>query len=178
MNFCSNCGSEQVDEKIPEGDRFKRLICNDCEKVHYQNPRMIVGCLPYYGDGILLLKRGIEPRYGYWNLPAGFLESRERVEDGALRETWEEARADVELIRLHCIYNLPHADQVYMHFLASMNSKTFEAAEETLEAKLFHPDEIPWKDIAFSSTTYALERYLAEPERKTPHIGSKEYQAD
>lgn len=161
--------------RVPEGDNFERHFCIDCQKIHYQNPRIIVGCLPLYGDRILLLRRGIEPRYGYWNLPAGFLESRERVEDGAKRETWEEARAYVELIRLHCIYNLPHADQVYMHFLARVESEHYEAAEETLEAKLFLPDEIPWNEIAFSSTTFALERYLTEPQRETPHIGSKNY---
>ncbi len=81
----------------------------------------------------------------------------------------------MELIRLHCIYNLPHADQVYMHFLARLNTPEFEAAEETLEAELFEPHRIPWDHIAFSSTTFALERYLAEPERETPHIGSKSY---
>lgn len=175
MNFCSHCGSHRVEVKIPEGDRFHRFFCSSCEKVHYSNPRIIVGCLPLLEDRILLLKRGIEPRYGFWNLPAGFLESRERVEDGALRETWEEARAEVDLLRLHCIYNLPHADQVYMHFLARFRSEHYEAAEETLEADLFKPEEIPWESIAFSSTTFALERYLAEPERTTPHIGSKSY---
>ncbi len=175
MNYCSHCGSEGIQRTIPEGDRFERILCSDCGKIHYHNPRMIVGCLPIYEDRILLLKRGIEPRYGYWNLPAGFLESREEVEKGAKRETWEEARADVELIRLHCIYNLPHADQVYMHFLARLNTPEFEAAEETLEAELFEPHRIPWDHIAFSSTTFALERYLAEPERETPHIGSKSY---
>ncbi len=175
MNDCDHCGSWSLQRGTPEGDSFERLYCGECGKVHYQNPRVIVGCLPIHEGRILLLKRGIEPRYGYWNLPAGFLESREKVEDGAIRETWEEARAKVELIRLHCIYNLPHTDQVYMHFLAKLSSGNFEAAEETLEAGLFEPERIPWEDIAFSSTSFAIERYLSEPERQTPHIGSKTY---
>lgn len=175
MNFCSDCGSRRVEERIPEGDNFPRLICSDCGAIHYRNPRMIVGCLVVHEGRILLCRRAIEPRYGYWNLPAGFLERNERVEDGAKRETWEEARADVEIVRLHCVYSLPHADQVYLHFLADFKEPDFEAAEETLEAKLFHPDEIPWDDIAFSSSAYAIESYLKEPDRPAPHIGSKEY---
>lgn len=175
MNFCSHCGSGQVEERIPQGDEFHRLVCSDCGSIHYRNPRMIVGCLTVHEGRILLCRRAIEPMYGYWNLPAGFLERKERVEDGAKRETWEEARADVEIQRLHCIYSLPHADQVYMHFLAHFKHPSFSAGQESLDVGLFHPDEIPWEEIAFSSSAYAIESYLKEPDRQIPHIGSKEY---
>lgn len=175
MNFCSHCGGNKIEERIPEGDEFERLICSDCGKIHYRNPRMIVGCLVVHEDRILLCRRAIEPMYGYWNLPAGFLEKKERVEEGAKRETWEEARADVEIVRLHCVYSLPHADQVYMHFLARFRTPGIEAGEESLEVKLFHPDEIPWENMAFSSSVFAIERYLKEPQEKAPHIGSKTY---
>jgi len=121
---------------------------------------MVVGCLPVYQDKILLCRRAIEPRYGLWNLPAGYLENGETVEEGALRETWEEARARVAITRLHCLYNLPHVQQVYLHFLATMSQPDYKAGPESLEVKLFAADELPWDEIAFSSSTFALKMYL------------------
>ncbi len=142
--------------------------------MHYQNPRMIVGCLAVKDDRILLCKRSIEPGYGLWNLPAGFLEKEETVEEGAARETREEALTEVAIDRLFCVYNLPHANQVYLHFLAELTSD-YAPGPESLEVELFKPDEIPWGDIAFSSTTFALEQYLSQPDLPHTHIGTKHY---
>ena len=103
---------------IPEGDNRKRYCCQNCHTIHYQNPKMVVGCLPYFEDKILLCKRAIEPRYGYWNLPAGYLENGETLEGGALREAQEEAGIDIQIERLHCVYNIPRISQIYFFFLA------------------------------------------------------------
>lgn len=173
VNYCSHCGSQQLVFEIPEGDNRARFICKNCHTIHYQNPRMVVGCLPVFEDKILMCRRAIEPRYGLWNLPAGYLENGETVEEGALRETWEEARAEVELRRLHCLYNLPHVHQVYLHFLAYMEKANFEAGPESLEVKLFTPEELPWGDIAFSSSKFAIEKYLEHgSDYKGIHIGT------
>ena len=113
MKFCSNCGS-QVTQRIPEGDSRPRYICDDCNIVHYQNPNIIAGCLPVWGDKVLLCRRAIEPRYGFWTLPAGFMENGETVAEGAARETWEEAEADVRELTLYTVFNIPYINQVYM----------------------------------------------------------------
>ena len=118
MNFCSNCGSSKIDYKIPEGDSFHRIVCNDCNRVFYENPRIIVGCLPILGNKVMLCKRAIQPQAGLWNLPAGFMENGEKAEIGAARETLEESQAKVEIIKLHVVFSLPKVNQVYLHFLA------------------------------------------------------------
>lgn len=174
MNYCSDCGSQRIEVTVPEGDRFERYCCADCGRIHYINPRMIVGCLAVWDGRILLCRRDIEPRSGLWNLPAGFLELRECAEDGARRETFEEANAEVDIQRLHCVYNLPHANQVYLHFLAHIKRGLFSAGEETSDAQLFAPDEIPWDEIAFTSSTFAIERYLQYPDQGEVHIGRRE----
>lgn len=134
---------------------------------------MVVGCLPVYKNKILLCRRAIEPRYGLWNLPAGYLENHETVEAGAKRETWEEAQAKVKIIQLHCIYNLPHINQVYMHFLAHLEDGHFSCGSESLEVKLFREEEIPWDSLAFSSSSFALEKYFAHGENyQGIHIGT------
>ncbi len=160
MNYCSTCGSSELTFNIPPGDNRARFICQNCQTIHYQNPKMVVGCLPVFEDRILMCRRAIEPRKGLWNLPAGYLENGETVEEGALRETWEEARAEVEIIRLHCLYNLPHVEQVYIHFLAVLKKEEFSSGPESLEVRLFNHDEIPWEDIAFSSSSFAIKKYL------------------
>lgn len=121
---------------------------------------MVVGCLPVYEDRILLCKRAIEPRLGYWNLPAGYLENGETAEEGALREVVEEAGIEVEIIRLHCLYSIPRINQVYCFFLAQMSSPEWDIGEESLDAGLFLPEEIPYQEIAFPSSIYAINRYL------------------
>ncbi|MDX2285116.1 MAG: NUDIX domain-containing protein [Bacteroidia bacterium] len=122
---------------------------------------MIVGCLPVYEDRILLCRRAIEPRTGYWNLPAGYLENGETAEAGALRETLEEAGAEVELLRLHCLYNISRINQIYLFFLARLHAPVFHPGEETLEARLVRFDEIPYDALAFHSSDFAIRSYLA-----------------
>ncbi|MEO0895023.1 MAG: NUDIX hydrolase [Bacteroidota bacterium] len=160
MNYCSNCGSKDLAFVIPEGDNRPRYVCGNCQTIHYSNPNMVVGCLPVYEDKILLCKRAIEPRRGYWNLPAGYLENKETVEEGAKREVMEEAGIDVEIVRLHCIYSIPRISQVYCFFLANMKSPEWEIGEETLEAGLYTAEEIPYDEIAFPSSIYAIKKYL------------------
>ncbi|MEM6262853.1 MAG: NUDIX hydrolase [Bacteroidota bacterium] len=173
LNFCSNCGSDQIRLKVPEGDNRPRYCCDNCGMIHYQNPNMVVGCLPIYQDKILLCRRAIEPRKGYWNLPAGFLENGETASEGALRETWEEAHARVDIIRLHAVYDIPHVKQVYLFFLANMPEPIFGSGPESLEVDLFSPEEIPFNDMAFTSSTYAIRQYLAykDKEFEGVHMG-------
>lgn len=173
MNYCSHCGSQDLELKIPEGDNRPRYVCPDCGTIHYSNPKMVVGCLPFFEDRILLCKRAIEPRIGFWNLPAGYLENGESVEEGARRETLEEAGIDVEIIRVHCLYSIPRINQVYCFFLARMYSPEWRIGEETLEADLFRPEEIPYEDIAFPSSVYAIRRYLEDKENAVfyTHVG-------
>ena len=173
MNFCSNCGSNHIQFTIPEGDSFHRHVCSKCGKVFYDNPRIIVGCLPVHESKIMLCKRAIQPQYGLWSLPAGFLENNEKPEEGAIRETLEESLANVEIIKLHCVFSLPKVNQVYLHFLAKLQEKRFGPTGESLDVKLFGADEIPWKSIAFHSSTYALEKYLEHgAQYEGVHIGS------
>lgn len=161
MNYCSNCGSGHLKYTVPEGDNRKRYVCPDCQTIHYQNPLLVVGTLATYQKKILLAKRAIEPRLGFWNLPCGFLELNETVEAGALRETEEETGATAKLEYLQTVYNLPHAQQIYLIFKAKITRLNLQETPESLEVKLFHPDEIPWKEIAFSSNTFALEHYIS-----------------
>ena len=173
MNFCSNCGSDQIEFRIPEGDTFQRFICNNCGTIYYDNPRVIVGCLPTYEDKIMLCKRSIQPQQGLWNLPAGFLEKGEKPEEGAIRETYEESLARVELIKLHVVFSLPLVNQVYLHFLAKLKDNRFGPTQESLEVRLFSRDEIPWDAIAFHSSIYALEKFLEfGPDFQGIHLGS------
>lgn len=159
MNYCSQCG-ESVDLQKISGDDRPRHYCANCDTIHYQNPKLVVGCLPVWEEKVLLCKRAIEPKYGLWNLPCGYLELGETVEEGAIRETREEANAEVELLGPHAIFSLPHISQVYMHFLARLINGEYGVGDETLEAGLFAEDEIPWEDIAFSSSTFALKKYF------------------
>jgi ADP-ribose pyrophosphatase YjhB (NUDIX family) len=159
MNYCSNCGSS-VSLQIPQGDTHERFVCTNCQTIHYQNPRMIVGCIPLWQDKILLCKRAIEPKYGKWTVPAGFLENNETAEQGAIRETDEESGAKVEIVRLHALYSLPDVGQVYAIYLANMLSAHYDAGEESLECRLFDVNQIPWDEIAFTSITFSLKKYV------------------
>lgn len=173
MNFCSNCGSDKIGLIIPEGDTYQRFVCENCGVVHYQNPRIIVGCLPIYQNKILLCKRAIQPQQGLWNLPAGFLENGEKAEEGAARETYEESLAHVEITKLHVVFSLPKVNQVYLHFLAKLKNEQFGPTDESTEVQLFDIDEIPWADIAFHSSTYALEKFIEFGEGYSGvHVGS------
>ena len=148
--------------KIPADDSRERHVCDSCGAIHYFNPRNVVGSIPVYGDQILLCKRAIEPRYGYWTLPAGFMELGESTSAGAARETEEEAGAIVEIGPLYSLLNVPHAEQVHLFYLASMKSPEFKAGEESLEVALFHEQDIPWAEIAFPTVKQTLEWYFAD----------------
>jgi ADP-ribose pyrophosphatase YjhB (NUDIX family) len=161
MNYCNQCGAGLRSE-IPEGDDRLRYVCTSCEWIHYENPRIIVGCLPVWEEEILLCRRSIEPRRGYWTLPCGFMENGERVEDGALRETLEEANARVEIENLHTLYSVVHVNQVYLIFLARLVDLEFFPGYESLETVLFKHDQIPWEEIAFSSVRFCLENYVKD----------------
>ncbi|MFN3603887.1 MAG: NUDIX hydrolase [Leptonema sp. (in: bacteria)] len=173
MKYCCYCGNELL-LKIPEGDHLKRYVCSHCETVHYQNPKIIVGTIPVYDNQILLCKRGIEPEYGKWTIPAGFLELEEKVEDGAIRETAEEANAKVEIIKLQAVYSIPKISQVYLLFLAKLIDKNFSPGSETLETELFNINEIPWDELAFSAVRFAIKTFIDDIKinrQTTTHIG-------
>jgi ADP-ribose pyrophosphatase YjhB (NUDIX family) len=158
MKFCSNCGAH-VAHKIPPGDSLPRYVCDACNTIHYQNPRMIVGCVPYWEDKVLLCKRAIEPRHGLWTVPAGFMENGETMEAGAIRETLEEANARVEIDKLFAIYNIPHVNQVYILFRARLTDLDFHPGAETLETVLYAEADIPWNQIAFATVRNTLSHY-------------------
>ncbi|HEV7716377.1 MAG TPA: NUDIX hydrolase [Steroidobacteraceae bacterium] len=161
MNFCSNCGS-RLEHRIPPGDHLPRFVCDTCGTIHYQNPRVVVGCVPEYEGQILICKRAIEPRRGYWTVPAGFLENGETLQQGAARESQEEALADVEIGSLLTVVSVVGAHQIHVFFRAKLRSPSFGAGPESLETMLVTPEQIPWADIAFPSTTFTLERYLED----------------
>jgi len=161
MNFCSECG-EKVNIAIPEGDNRPRHICNSCGVIHYQNPKMVVGCIIEHENKILLCKRAIEPRYGLWTLPAGFMENDETTMQAAQRETQEEAGADVKIVELFTMFSLPHIDQVYMLFRATFEEIAFSAGTESLDVELFDEIDIPWDEMAFPVITESLRRYLSD----------------
>lgn len=161
--FCCYCG-ESTTLAIPPGDTRERRVCPACGAVHYENPRVVVGCVPEHQGRILLCRRAIEPRRGYWTVPAGFLENGESMEDGAARESWEEALTKVRIGSLLAVVNIPEACQVHVFFRAELADGAYGVGEESLETVLVEPAAIPWADIAFPSTTYALQQYLADRE--------------
>jgi len=174
LNFCSHCGAKNAFGEV-EGEDRNRHYCLTCKTIHYQNPNMIVGCIPRWEDKILLCKRAIEPQYGLWTLPAGFLEIGETVEAGAMRETAEEAKATVEIVNLFSVYNLPRVGQVYLMFLADLVNLEFGAGSESLEVGLYKEDEIPWNELAFSAVDFTLKEYFSKKRnlKNTPVFGSK-----
>jgi ADP-ribose pyrophosphatase YjhB (NUDIX family) len=161
MNFCSNCGSRVV-LKVPKDDFLPRHVCENCGTIHYQNPKIVVGCVPVHEGRILICKRGIEPRLGFWTICAGFMENGETLEEGAAREALEEAQVDVEIGSLLVVANVRHAQQVHVFFRSRMRSADFGITHESLEVKLVTEAEIPWSDIAFPSTEFALRSFLAD----------------
>ena len=175
MNFCSHCGA-RVAVRIPPGDSLPRHVCDACGTIHYQNPKIIVGCIPAWENRVLLCKRAIEPRYGLWTVPAGFLENGETTADGAKRETLEEANANVEVGDLFALYNIPHINQVYMLFRARLLDLDYHAGAETLELRLCKDTEVPWDEIAFATVRNTLTHYFND-QRKGQfafHLGTIE----
>jgi ADP-ribose pyrophosphatase YjhB (NUDIX family) len=161
MNFCSNCGSAVV-LKIPDGDLLPRHVCENCGTIHYRNPKIVVGCVPVYDGRILICKRGIEPRLGFWTICAGFMENGETLEEGAAREAREEACVDVEIGSLLAVANVRHAEQVHVFFRARMRTPHHAVTHESLEVELVTEHEIPWGELAFPSTEFALRHYIAD----------------
>jgi ADP-ribose pyrophosphatase YjhB (NUDIX family) len=161
MNFCSNCGNPVV-LKVPEGDLLPRHVCDRCGIVHYVNPKLVVGSVPEYQGRLLLCRRGIEPRRGFWTIPAGFMENDETLEAGAAREAREEALIDVEIGSLLLLANVVSARQVHVFFRSRMRSPDFGVTHESLEVALVHEQDIPWDELAFPSTEAALRFYVAD----------------
>ena len=164
MKYCSACGAT-VSIRIPEGDTAPRHVCDRCAAIHYLNPKMVVGCIPEWEDRILLCRRAIEPRHGFWTLPGGFLENGETAGQGAARETLEEAEARVEIGPLYTLFNLPHISQIYLMFRGRLLDLDFGPGSESLEVRLFREDEIPWEDIAFRAISETLRLYFADRAR-------------
>lgn len=161
MNFCSHCGSP-VGRKVPPGDHLPRFVCDHCGTIHYQNPKLVVGCVPEDGGRILLCKRAIEPRRGYWTVPAGFMENGETLQQAAERESHEEALARVEVGSLLAIVHVLHAHQVHVFFRARLAEPEFGVGPESLESKMVAEAEVPWDDLAFPSITFTLRRYFED----------------
>ena len=161
MNFCSQCGAA-VSLKIPAGDNRERSVCSACDTIHYVNPRIIAGCLVTSGDRVLLCKRAIEPRLGYWTLPAGFMENGESTEDGAARETLEEAQAKVDMHGLYTLFSLPRISQVYLFYRGELLDNGYGPGDESLEVELFNEADIPWEQLSFPVITETLKYYFAD----------------
>lgn len=161
MNYCTQCGTH-VELRIPEGDSHLRHVCPQCGEIHYQNPKVIVGCIAEWEQRILLCRRAIEPCYGLWTLPAGFMENGESTTQAALRETYEEACARVSIEGLFALINIPHISQVHLFYRARLLDTNFGAGEESLETQLFAEDEIPWHELAFSSVDQCLKAYFGD----------------
>ncbi|KQQ69445.1 NUDIX hydrolase [Acinetobacter sp. Leaf130] len=159
FNFCGSCG-QKTSWIIPAGDHNLRQVCSACDQIHYTNPKIVCGALVTWDDKVLLCRRAIEPRYGYWTLPAGYMELGETMEQGAIRETWEEAEAEIEIGNLFCMYNFPQIGHVYVLFKAQLINGFFGNGPETIESRLFSESEIPWSELAFSSVSQTLKHYF------------------
>ncbi len=161
MKYCSQCG-HTLDFGVPEGDNRERYHCGRCRTVHYQNPRVVAGCLATWEGRVLLCRRAIEPRSGFWTLPAGFLENGETTREGAIRETWEEAQARIDEAHLYTLFSLPHISQVYMFYRGELAHPEFAVGEETLEVALFEEREVPWGELAFPVIRDTLRYYFED----------------
>ena len=164
MKFCSNCAAPVV-KRVPPGDNLPRWVCDQCGEIHYQNPRMVVGALPEYQGKILLCRRAIEPRYGYWTLPAGFMENDETVGQAALRETLEEAGARIALGEPFSMISVPYVNQVHIFYRAQLLDLDFSPGEESLEVALYEEAQIPWKEVAFRTVATTLRLWFADRAR-------------
>lgn len=161
MRFCPNCG-HAVNMTIPKGDNRERAVCPQCDFIDYDNPRLITGTLPIYKGKILLCKRNIEPRFGYWTLPAGFMENQETTSEGALRETLEESGSNAVCKQAFSMISIPHINQVHLFYLAELEKDDFHATEESSDVALFDLDNIPWDELAFSSVSKTLRFFLED----------------
>ena len=160
MNFCVKCGANTTYE-IPPDDNRLRAVCRVCGHVHYENPKLVCGCLVRSEQQVLLCKRGIEPRQDHWTFPAGFLESHETTRQGAKRETAEETHADVAIEMLYTQFDVAYISQIYQFYLADLIG-TFEPGDETLDVQLFSEESIPWEQLAFPVIRKSLECYFSD----------------
>ncbi|WP_456374635.1 NUDIX hydrolase [Thiolapillus sp.] len=161
MKFCSECGGK-LTVGIPHGDNRERHICGHCGVVHYQNPKMVTGTIPVWEDQVLLCRRAIEPRRGLWTLPAGFMENNESAQEGAARETLEEANARVQVEQLYTTFNLPLISQVYLLFRSRLQDLDFHPGSESLEVALFREEQIPWEELAFPVVRETLRLFFQD----------------
>lgn len=161
IRFCHSCGNP-TKQVIPDGEEKIRAVCTVCSKIHYENPKMVVGCLVEHNDKVLLCRRKIEPSYGLWTLPAGFLEIGESAAEGAARETLEEACAEVEVLSPFAQLDIPRIGQSYIIFRARLKTPHFSPGPESLECKLFALDDIPFDSLAFSSIIVTLKMYIED----------------
>ncbi len=159
MKYCSQCGSSVI-QTVPPGDNRPRYVCNDCGTIHYSNPNNVCGAILTWQKKILLCKRAIEPRYGLWTLPAGFMENGETVIQAAARESMEEANAKASKLELFGIFSLPHISQVYLMFHGELHQGEYSPGEETLETALFNKEDIPWDQLAFPVVSHSLRLFL------------------
>ncbi|MCC2673247.1 MAG: hydrolase [Ramlibacter sp.] len=165
IKHCRNCGASVVYRVPDDGDTHERAVCPACDTIHYENPLNVVGTVPYLGDRVMLCKRNIEPRWGKWTLPAGFMELGESTGEGAARETREESGAQFELEGLFSVVSVPRVGQVHMFYRARLLHEVFDPGFETIEARLFAQEEIPWEEIAFRTVKETLERYFEDRAR-------------
>lgn len=177
MNYCSECGKPVV-LRIPEGDNLPRYVCDHCDMIHYQNPRIVAGCIPVWKDKVLLCRRAIEPRHGLWTLPAGFMENQETMEQAAMRESMEEANANVELQGLFALFSLPHINQVYVMYRAQLLDQNFRPGLESLEVELFTEQEIPWDTLAFRTIHHTLTFFFEDRQHGKFNLHTRDLYAD
>jgi ADP-ribose pyrophosphatase YjhB (NUDIX family) len=161
MKFCANCGAP-VSRRVPPGDSLPRDVCDACGSIHYVNPKLVLGAIPEWEGRLLLCRRAIEPRYGYWTLPAGFMENDETAAEAALRETLEEAGARVELQEPFSMISVPYVNQVHVFYRARLLDLEFKPGVESLEVALFEEAQMPWKQIAFRTVGLTLRHWFAD----------------
>lgn len=162
MKFCMQCGSGDVAHRVPDMDNRPRDVCGACGHIHYENPRIVAGCLAWWEDRLLLCQRAINPRNGLWTLPAGFMEAGETAAEAAERETHEEANSRVEIDKLYALLSLPHANQVYLVYLARMLTPECSPGLESQRVELLRPEQIPWDQLAFATMRYTLKFYMED----------------
>lgn len=175
LNFCSQCGAP-LNLRIPDGDTVPRHVCDTCGTIHYQNPKMVVGCIAEWEGRILLCRRAIEPRLGLWTLPAGFMENNETTAAAAARETLEEACATVDVGPLFALVNIPHIHQVHLFYRGSIVDGRYGVGAESLESALFDEADIPWQEMAFRSVSFALHAWLDDRRRGVFGVHSTDLQ--
>lgn len=168
LNYCQSCGAP-VAHRVPDGDHMERAVCDVCDTIHYVNPKLVVGTIPEYTGRILLCRRAIDPRSGFWTLPAGFMENGETTAEGGQRETREEACAEAEDLALFSVLDVRHVNQVHLFFRATLAEPVYSAGPESLDVDLFNEDAIPWDELAFATVRYTLEHWFAD--RKAGHFG-------